>query len=437
MQQTSYQLYGSLHLPRKNRAQLDSLPVGTYVVKHTDMGFALEKVENFKLPKKIYGGVQSDAKRILKTFADRTNSTGVWLDGAKGSGKTMLAKLISSMALKDGISTIIVSEPYHGSDFNVLMQSIDVPCIVFFDEFEKVYHETNLQEELLTLLDGVYPTRKLFLLTTNGGKDSLVDMLISRPGRIFYSLTFEGLSDKFIKEYCKDKLKDQSKINDIIVAASIIGDMSFDVLQAIVEEVNRYGESVADVCSWLNIVPSSSRLNSYFKCISFVLDGKRLTNGWDVNVYRDYTSDVAFNGYFEIINNHDTKQRKHNKENDVSDIVVKSVQLPKQKKILVDEFRSQDIDDDYEEEIEFAATKNALNREKMKNSNIVTLSSSQFELVHMTVTPSVVYTFRSDDIDGHTVELKIRQVASTQSTYWIDHLKKRTKIISEFNTSDT
>ena len=90
---------------------------------------------------KIYGDTKKLANRILRTYLDRgdTKSTGVLLAGEKGSGKTFLAKYISTVASKKhNIPTVVINQPLHGERFNAFIQSIQQPVIFLFDEFEKI-----------------------------------------------------------------------------------------------------------------------------------------------------------------------------------------------------------------------------------------------------------------------------------------------------------
>ena len=64
----------------------DHLPARNYTVQfHPMQGFYLEEAADFQLPKKIYGGLDKTARRILNTFADRDRATGALLAGEKGS----------------------------------------------------------------------------------------------------------------------------------------------------------------------------------------------------------------------------------------------------------------------------------------------------------------------------------------------------------------
>ena len=135
------------------------------------------------------------------------------------------------------------------------MQDIEQPIIVLFDEFEKVY-DSDDQEQMLTLLDGVFPSKKLFVLTCND-KWRVDKHMRNRPGRIFYMLDFKGLDQEFIREYCVDNLDadKQHYIDKICNIAQLFSEFNFDMLKALVEEMNRYNESPQDALKMLNAKP--------------------------------------------------------------------------------------------------------------------------------------------------------------------------------------
>lgn len=234
----------------------DTLPAGFYQVSFDPkQGYYLEDTDGWSRPKKVYGNVGKRVDRVMNTFIDRPNGTGILLSGEKGSGKTLFARLLSLEAIDKGFPVIIVSSPYCGDDFNEFIQSIDQPALVLFDEFEKVYEEKRLQSSMLTLLDGVYPSKKLYVLTVN--ETTLNANMMNRPGRLFYHFKYSGVDEAFIRDYCKDNLKDEKKIEDLVTSTVLFDAFNFDMLQAVVEEINRYGESPKQAFSYLNIEPDT------------------------------------------------------------------------------------------------------------------------------------------------------------------------------------
>jgi hypothetical protein len=252
----------------------EELPVGTYTVGISPKGFFLKLVTDFHQTGKIYGKTPRHADRILNSFHVRPNATGVLLTGEKGSGKTMLAKIISQKAAAQGIPTIIINNSFSGDSFNSFIQSIDCPAIVIFDEFEKVFNSED-QEGILTLLDGVYPTKKLFILTTND-KYRVNQHMTNRPGRIFYLIEYKGIDLQFIEEYCNDNLKEELKIHipQICRLTMMYPVFNFDMLKALVEEMNRYDETPNEALEILNAKPFMDDSTKYD--VKIVKDGKPL-----------------------------------------------------------------------------------------------------------------------------------------------------------------
>jgi hypothetical protein len=251
----SYYLRNGNTFSVTDRAAMDlheRLPAGNYIIKQDQFGnLLLEQVDSFEHRGKIYGDTMRSVDRIMRTFRDRTASTGIMLTGEKGSGKTLLAKMLSITAAQEDIPTIVINAPWSGDKFNKFIQDIDQPAIILFDEFEKVY-DRDAQEQMLTLLDGVFPSKKLFILTTND-KWRVDQHMRNRPGRIFYMMDFKGLEGDFIREYCQENLKDTRHIDTIVRITSMFSQFNFDMLKALIEEMNRYDETPQQALKMLNV----------------------------------------------------------------------------------------------------------------------------------------------------------------------------------------
>jgi hypothetical protein len=247
---------GDAFMPTAGRESLlNELPTGNYIVVQPMMGpMYFQRVEAFPEAGRMYGNVHQRAERIMRTFLDRPRSTGVLLEGEKGSGKSQLARIISLMGYDAGIPTIFINGPFFGDGFNALLSSIEQPAIVLVDEFEKVYRDQEHQEAILTLLDGVMTSQKLFIFTVND-KWKVNNHMKNRPGRLFYSIEFGGLEREFIREYCEENLNNQDHLEGILTLSAMFTAFNFDMLKAMVEEMNRYNETAFQVVELLNAKP--------------------------------------------------------------------------------------------------------------------------------------------------------------------------------------
>lgn len=281
----SYYIKSNGRITIKNEEKIEigkTLIPATYDVGFNELAneFFLDKSENIKNPAKIYGDVKSRANRILNTFTNRSSNTGVLLAGERGSGKTQLAKIIAEIAVKElNLPVLKISSAYSGQNFNKFIQDLDCECVVLLDEFEKVFSEDN-QENLLTLLDGLYNSKKLFILTCND-VHRIDKHLLNRPSRVFYFFEYKGLEKAFALEYATDTLVNQDYLKGVSTIMDIYPSVNFDMLKSIIEECNRYNEEPLEVVKVLNVRASDSN-KSFYKYCMFAND-KPITKWLDIS----------------------------------------------------------------------------------------------------------------------------------------------------------
>lgn len=218
------------------------LPPGTYTLCQPPMsGMHMHVSEDLGAPGKLYGDIEERARHVVKTFRAREGvTTGVLLSGPAGTGKTLLAKRIAELCrTQHKIPTLVVNEPFGGTGFSQFMADIKQPAVVFVDEFEKVYCEKEHQHQLLTLLDGAYSSHKLFIFVVND-TENIIETLTDRPGRIMYHWSYARLPHDVIVSYAQENLKNQDHLPGLLIAMDLAVTCSFDILKALIWEMNQY-----------------------------------------------------------------------------------------------------------------------------------------------------------------------------------------------------
>lgn len=247
-------------------ALVDELPIGIYKYFFDPKeGSWLEPYKYNTSHSKIYGDSNQIANHIIKRYElnSSKDNFGVLLSGGKGLGKSLTVRLVVEK-LKATCPVIIVDT--FTPDLGNFLSNIK-NAVIIMDEFDKFMKgpsdnggpedntpdEMTKQEALLSVFDGVgNKLNNLYLLTCNDV--SKIDTnFISRPGRIKYHYAFTSLSESAIKAYCKDNLDDKSQLDDVVRVLKKFMYISFDIVRAVVEELNLFDVSVEDALTYLNV----------------------------------------------------------------------------------------------------------------------------------------------------------------------------------------
>lgn len=244
-----------LSFTAKDVEALPKIPVGNWLIKFDiQKGYYLERTPLFKLPPKIYGDSEKISARYLNTFAAQTSNLGILLTGTKGTGKSVTAKLTCR---NSNLPVILITEPFRDDSFKSLLSNISQEIIVFIDEFEKIYHTTELQNNFLSILDGIFEGKKMFLFTSNE-KGKVNQYMLNRPGRVHYLREYDGLEDSIVQEVISDNLNNQDDKKELMEVLNVLGTITMDILVSLIKEMNLYKETAREAIKCLNLKPESS-----------------------------------------------------------------------------------------------------------------------------------------------------------------------------------
>lgn len=210
------------------------------VDRYTD-AISLEESSGLSLPSKVYC-TQRDERFIDKVInsynLSESGFTGVMLAGLKGSGKTVMAKVIAN---KSGLPIINIDKNIRPYILRNLVEKLGDTSVCFlFDELDKVLADYD-DSVLLQVLDGSDTKGKHMILFTCNDDNEISEYLIDRCARIRYWREFDEMSPSLIMEVLNDKLNDKKEVKSL---TDFIKDnfevCSFDNIASFVKEANDY-----------------------------------------------------------------------------------------------------------------------------------------------------------------------------------------------------
>lgn len=254
----------------------DHLPAGVYnleVESHPMTGTKLKFVrhaDRYSLPEKRFGARNRHLARVRADYDITNPALGVLLKGLKGSGKSMFAEELGNHIVGMGLPVLQIEQAF---DLDILRVALSMigPCMLYFDEFGKIYQEEESRAKLLALFSDSTLNGVLFVITGNSDEE-FTDALMNRPGRFRYRLHFKGLTVDDVVEVAEHYHVPQQLHMGLIryVAKNVISyDMLITVCTLIREFKNE--EEVREYLSILN-VPEWEYPNLHVTAVRF--DGK-------------------------------------------------------------------------------------------------------------------------------------------------------------------
>lgn len=197
-------------------------------------------------------------KRV-NTYFQKTSklSTGVMLSGIKGTGKTVMAKVI---AKNSNLPIIIVDEDYPTGRINDFFRKFETPVTIIFDEVDKHWDTENL----LGWLDGVQTNAKKLVLFTCNNEDRVNDYLKDRCSRVRYIRHFEANDNaRFLREILRDKgIAEDNIENTYTFIVNNFGLLSIDNILSFIDEKLLFPElSNEEIFNDMNISSKRGKKN--------------------------------------------------------------------------------------------------------------------------------------------------------------------------------
>lgn len=253
----------------------DRIEPAVYQMMNSMAGIFFEKISDFTRQKKYYGNVEEVSSMAIDAFKHRDKNTGIMLHGRKGTGKSATAHLIAIKAIEElGLPVIYINDVF--SDGAAVASAVDNigECVVFIDEFEKIT-DADDQAALLSMFDGMGGSKKLFVLTLN--KMHKVDEhMINRPGRILFSVAYEGMDEGVLEEYVKDHMIHPHHHEDMMRVVGAFPFVTFDILSNLIDEINRTNRKPTEHVRYLNIDPGADNMVAYD--VTVVMNGAVTTS---------------------------------------------------------------------------------------------------------------------------------------------------------------
>lgn len=233
---------------------LEKLENQVYTINKDGMGnLFLLQIEPFQ-----YMEMDGNAKNIESIVLNHHNrhpgSFGCIFDGISGMGKT---QNIKNICIKFGLPVLFVDTEIHGTDIRKILDMINTDCVLFFDEFEKLYDDSD---HLLSLFDGVKTRNKVITFVSFNEEKNLSRYFFGRPGRFVFRFKYNPLETNQASQFILSRV-DGLEEKKLMKFLDKIDNLSYDICDKIVKIIKLHPEQkIEDLSKYLNIEMSDYKI---------------------------------------------------------------------------------------------------------------------------------------------------------------------------------
>lgn len=251
-----------LRLESVNEGQLlDHVPPHVYRIALLKEGMGetpilMKDRKRFEVGERRYGDFQKRFQRMTEHYDPTMPSTGAILLGLKGSGKSLLAEVVCNWALSRDLPVLLVDKAMPASLILTFVKLIG-PCVVYFDEFGKIYPLEHDERPDQTDMLGYFSdtsTRGVVNIVTANEQGELLDYFYNRPQRFRFLMRYTTLSIDDVDEIANEHRLGEwrrTQMHRMAVAHGLSWDMARDI--AAVLRDCRNEEEAKDQLQFLNV----------------------------------------------------------------------------------------------------------------------------------------------------------------------------------------
>ena len=257
MTKNEWSEHGIFFTPRTRAGKVPALPAGVFTFQPTMGGWGLNRIDDrFEFPFKIYDAHDYIIERVVKFWEAKKGPLGVWLNGVRGAGKTVVAQQVANELInRFETPVIIIRDPI---PLDAVLAELNQDVVIIFDEFEKT-HDQDEQQQLLSAIDGLSRSShgRVFIFTTN--RTDVDENYKDRPSRIRYVWNFQRVSSVVVEGLINDLLPEHlgHLREEVLLYFENRDVLTMDVVKQVLQEVITFEESPADFASFFNVKASS------------------------------------------------------------------------------------------------------------------------------------------------------------------------------------